>query len=83
MPNQTRNALAAGATAGSVAAIATPGAIGVAAAGKAVKIPVVTQVITLGTAAACIAALATAKSKETKDRAAKGLAMAIVVGAFV
>ena len=56
--SRTRNALVAGSVAGAATAIATPGAIGVAAAGKAFKIPVVTQVLSLGTLAACATAAA-------------------------
>lgn len=73
--SKTRNALIAGSAVGTATAIATPGAIGVVAAGKACKIPVVTQVVTMGALAALGAAALTGNAG-ARRRFAVGVSIA-------
>ena len=63
LSNQTRNALAAGSTAGLATAVLSPGTLGVVCGSFAARIPVVSQVIAVGSLAAGIAAAITGAIK--------------------
>ena len=76
--SKTRNSIVAGSTAGVATAALAPGAIGVAAGGKAFKIPVVAQVLTLGTIAALGAAALTG-NKDAKKRFAVGFLVSSIL----
>lgn len=74
--SKKRNALIAGSIAGTTTAVLTPGAIGVAAGGTAFKIPVISQVVALGSVAAVAAAAATG-NKSAKRHLPKVMAFAL------